>query len=171
MPAAGPNRWAIFGGLSIWSMGQSSIAIEASYKRPSSGTASFARAMLIRAARSDPNQGLARAPFTGLRVVAIRSVGLVVSSAASKRVAVPASDAHPSSANADAPDASTRNMLRRDNPVETIMSIAHATSERPPPSLRQPWLMPDRGDSRAPLRPSRGIFAPRTELGSTPVDL
>jgi len=171
MPAAGTSRSPIFGAISIASMRQSSIPIEASEKRPSSGAASFARAMLIRAARSEPNQGLARAPFTGLRVVAMRSVGLVATSAASKRVAVPASDAHPSSANADAPDASTRNMLRRDNPVGIIISIARATPERPPPSLRQPSLMPDRGESRAPVRPSRGIFAPRMELGSIPVDL
>ncbi len=41
-----------------------------------------ARATLI-LARSLPNQGLARAPFTGLRVVATSNVGLVESSAAS----------------------------------------------------------------------------------------
>src|SRR4051812_26223921 len=169
MPAAGPSRSPILGAISIASMRQSSIPIEASEKRPSSGAAIFARAMLIRAARSDPNQGLARAPFTGLRVVAIRSVGLVVSSAASKRVAVPTSDAQPSSANADAPDASQHATARQPRGNYHFNRARHIGA--PPPSLRQPSLMPDRGDSRAPVRPSRGIFAPHTELGSIPVDL
>jgi RNA polymerase primary sigma factor len=44
---------------------------------------------------------------------------LVVSSAASKRAPVPAIDAHPSSANSGAVDASTRNTLRRDTAFVT----------------------------------------------------
>src|SRR6266436_9828102 len=87
----------MFGTVSIASRRQSSRPIEASEKRPSAGAVSFARATLNFAARSGPNHGLARAPFTGLRVVATSSVGLVVSSAASKRAPVPAIDAHPSS--------------------------------------------------------------------------
>ena len=55
-----------------------------SEKRPSLGGVSLARATLSPAARSGPYQGLARAPFTGLRVVATRSVGLADRSAASK---------------------------------------------------------------------------------------
>src|SRR5436190_7993424 len=127
----------MFGTVSIASRRQSSRPIEASEKRPSPGAVSFARATVILAARSGPNHGLARAPFTGLRVVATSSVGLVVSSAASKRAPVPAIDAHPSSANTDAVDASTRNTLRRDTAtLGFIILIAHATLERPQPSLR-----------------------------------
>src|SRR5258706_2939386 len=122
----------MFGTVSIASRRQSSRPIEASENRPSAGAVSFARATLNFAARSGPNHGLARAPFTGLRVVAISSIGLVVSSAASKRAPVPAIDAHPSSANTDAVDASTRNTLRRDTAsLGFIISIAHATLERP----------------------------------------
>jgi hypothetical protein len=54
------------------------------WKRPSLGRVSLARATLSLEARSAPYQGLVRAPFTGLRVVATRSVGLADSSAASK---------------------------------------------------------------------------------------
>src|SRR5258708_4198529 len=137
MPAAGPSRSPMFGTVSIASRRQSSRPIEASEKRPSAGAVSFARATLNFAARSGPNHGLARAPFTGLRVVATSSVGLVVSSAASKGAPVPAIDAHPSSANTDAVDASTRNTLRRDTAtLGFIILIAHATLERPQPSLR-----------------------------------
>src|SRR6266853_724022 len=127
----------MFGTVSIASRRQSSRPIEASEKRPSAGAVSFARATLNFAARSGPNHGLARAPFTGLRVVATSSIGLVVSSAASKRAPVPAIDAHPSSANTDAVDASTRNTSRRDTAsLGFIISIADATLERPQSSLR-----------------------------------
>src|SRR6266516_7632736 len=66
-------------------MRQSSSPTEASESRPSAGGVSFACATIIADARSGPNQGLARAPFTGFRVVATMSVGLADSSEASKR--------------------------------------------------------------------------------------
>src|SRR3984893_128978 len=44
-------------------------------KRLSSGGTSFARATVIVEARSGPNQGFARPPFTGLRVVSTSNVG------------------------------------------------------------------------------------------------
>ena len=120
---------------------------------------SFARATLNFAARSGPNHGLARAPFTGLRVVATSSIGLVVSSAASKRAPVPAIDAHPSSANTDAVDASTRNTLRRDTASQGfIISIADATLEKPNHHSAGAWLEPYPGNSRAVMRPWRGSF-------------
>src|SRR5262245_38943373 len=132
MPPAGGSRSPIFGTVSIASIRQSSTPIEASEHRPRLGATALPRAMLIRAARSVPNQGLARALFTGLRVVAIKSVGLVVSSAASMRAPGPASDEHPSSANAEAADASTRSMRRREKVVVGFMILlARATSERP----------------------------------------
>src|SRR5262245_42484314 len=132
MPPAEGSRSPILGTVSIASRRQSSRPIDASEKRPSLGAVSLARAMLMRAERSVPNQGLARALFTGLRVVATRSVGLVVSSAASMRAPGPASDEHPSSANAEAADASTRNMRRREKVVVGFMILlARATSERP----------------------------------------
>ena len=138
---------------------QSSRPIEASENRPSAGAVSFARATLNFAARSGPNHGLARAPFTGLRVVATSSVGLVVSSAASKRAPVPAIDAHPSSANTDAVDASTRNTLRRDTASQGfIISIADATLEKPNHHSAGAWLEPYPGNSRAVMRPWRGSF-------------
>jgi len=92
----------------------------------------------MRAPRSDPNQGLARAPFTGLRVVATKSVGLVVSSAASRRAPVSANDAHPSSASPEAADASTRNMPRRDTAGSgPFIVIMRPIATRPQLSLRQ----------------------------------
>jgi hypothetical protein len=113
-------------------------------KRPSPGAVSFARATLIFAERSGPNHGLARAPFTALRVVATSSVGLVVSSAASKRAPVPAIDAHPSSANTDAVDASTCNTLRRDTAsLGFIILIADAALE----IAAGAWLEPYPGNS------------------------
>src|SRR5262249_774403 len=113
------------GTVSIAARRQSSRPTEASENRPSSGAMSFARAKLIFTARSGPNHGLARAPFSGLRVVATSSVGLVVSSAASNGVPGPAVDAHPSSANTDAVDASTRNTLRRDTAALDLDTTPH----------------------------------------------
>ena len=115
------------------SMRQSPRPTEASEKRPSSGRhqlcprdGSCVRRAPART-RASP-----RAPFTGLRVVAISSVGLAVSSAASKRAAVPASEEHPSSAHADAADASTRNMLRRETAaLRIVILIARSTAEGP----------------------------------------
>ena len=156
MPVAGPSRSPTFGAVSIASRRQSSKPIEASEKRPSPGAVSFARATLIRAARSVPNHGLARAPFTGLRVVAISSVGLVASAASSRRAPVPASDAQPSSANADAADPSTRSMLRRDTAAFGIIILtARAPWSAPTLVAVRAWLKPDRGNSRAVVRPRR----------------
>ena len=66
----------------------------------SSGGTSFARATVIAEARSGPNQGFARPPFTCLRVVVTSSVGSAESDEASKRVPLAASPAHPPSASA-----------------------------------------------------------------------
>src|SRR5258706_15441315 len=89
-----------------------------SEKRPSLGGVSLARATLSLGARSGPCQGVARAPFTGLRVVATRSVGLVERSAASKSappeestLAQPPTDAQ--SVNVEAAVASARSTARR----------------------------------------------------------
>src|SRR6202043_2034001 len=68
---------------------QSASPIAASDRRPSSGGTSFARATIIVEARSGPNQGFARPPFTGLRVVATSNVGSPDSADESKRGAVP----------------------------------------------------------------------------------
>ena len=54
---------------------QSASPTAASEKRPSSGGTSFARATVIAEARSGPNHGFARPPFTRLRVVVTSSVG------------------------------------------------------------------------------------------------
>jgi hypothetical protein len=62
---------------------QSPIPAAASEKRLSSGGTSFARPTVILVARSGPNQGFVRPPFTGLRVVATSNVGSAVSDAAS----------------------------------------------------------------------------------------
>src|SRR5262249_8042681 len=159
MPPAAGSRSPILGTVSIASRRQSSRPIEASAKRPSLGATSLARAMLMRAARSVPNQGLARALFTGLRVVAIKSVGLAVSSAASMRAPGPASDEHPSSAHADAADARTRNMLRRDTAISRIMILTARPIATQPPSRHAPVLAPDRGNSGAAVRPCREFRA------------
>ena len=58
---------------------QSPKPAAASEKRLSSGATSFARATVILVARSGPNQGFVRPPFTGLRVVATTNVGSAVS--------------------------------------------------------------------------------------------
>ena len=52
-------------------------------KRLSSGGTSFTRATVILVARSGPNQGFVRPPFTGLRVVATSNVGSAESDEAS----------------------------------------------------------------------------------------
>jgi hypothetical protein len=70
----------------------------ASDRRLSPGGTSFARATIIVEARSGPNQGFARRPFTGLRVVATSNVGSTDSADASKRGAVAPKSAHPPSA-------------------------------------------------------------------------
>src|SRR5262245_4177899 len=86
--------------------------IAANENRWSLGGARRARARLSEP-RSGPYQGLARAPFTGLRVVATRSVGLAESREASKRVPA-ATLPQPASASAAADDASARRSARRE---------------------------------------------------------
>ena len=82
-------------------------------KRPSSGGTSFARATVIVEARSGPNQGFARPPFTRLRVVATSNVGSAESDEASKRAPAP-KPAHPPSASKLVKDASPPRSARRD---------------------------------------------------------
>ena len=83
-------------------------------KRLSSGGTSFARATVILEARSGPNQGFVRPPFTGLRVVVTSNVGPDESGEASKRAPVAPTLAHPPSAIAPAEDTSPRRNSRRD---------------------------------------------------------
>jgi hypothetical protein len=64
-------------------MRQSPSPAAASEKRLSSGATSFARAIVILVARSGPNQGFVRPPFTALRVVATSNVGSTESDEAS----------------------------------------------------------------------------------------
>ena len=93
---------------------QSASPTAASEKRPSSGGTSFARATVIVEARSGPNQGFARPPFTGLRVVVTSNVGSAESDEASKRAPVAPKSAHPPSASTLAKDASPPRSARRD---------------------------------------------------------
>src|ERR1700691_5314313 len=95
-------------------MRQSTRPTEASENRLSSGGVSFKRATLMAGARSGPYQGLARPPFTALRVVATRSVGRADISEASKRGAFAAMPAQPPTASADAAEAAPRSMVRRE---------------------------------------------------------
>src|SRR5271166_5869049 len=80
---------------SIVSRRQSPSPTAESEKRPSSGGTSLPRASVIADARSVPNQGFARAPSTGLRVVATSKVGLTDSAAASRFAPVEESALHP----------------------------------------------------------------------------
>src|SRR6266568_4039227 len=95
---------------------QSASPTAASENRPPSGGVSLARATLIRA-RSAPYQGFARAPFTGLRVVATSSDGSPESSDRSTRAPVEARPAHPPSASAQPVEPSARNATRRERTV------------------------------------------------------
>ena len=78
------------------------------------GGSSVAFATVIAEPRSGPNQGLARPPFTALRVVATSNVGSPENDEASKRVAVAPKPAHPPSASMLPTDASPRRSARRD---------------------------------------------------------
>src|SRR5260221_13757529 len=93
---------------------QSPSPAAAREKRLSSGGTSFARATVIVEARSGPNQGFARPPFTGLRVVATSNVGSTESDEASKRAPVAPKLAHPPSASTLAEDPSPPRNARRD---------------------------------------------------------
>ena len=109
------NQIADLGDGSIVSNCQSTSPTDASENRPSSGGGvNLARATVIFDARSGPNQGLARAPLAGLRVVATRSAGLVTRSDASKRGPFEAMPAHPQSASAEAADVNPRSTQRRE---------------------------------------------------------
>src|SRR5262245_63715511 len=92
---------------------QSASPAAAREKRLSSGGTSFARATVIVEARSGPNQGFARPPFTGLRVVVTSIVGSTESDEASKRAPVAPRLAHPPSASALAEEPSPPRSARR----------------------------------------------------------
>ena len=109
-------------------------------KRLLSGGVSFAWAASVTPPRSGPNHGLARAPETGLRVVATRSVGLVARREASNcgpEAAMPAQPASPSAA-ARSPD-------------ELAQDLSHAAEDRTPPADMTPPALPwrRRGGIRA----------------------
>src|SRR3979411_310563 len=93
---------------------QSPSPAAAREKRLSSGGTSFARATVIVEARSGPNQGFARPPFTGLRVVVTSNVGPTERDEASKRAPVAPKLAHPPSASTLAKDPSLPRNARRD---------------------------------------------------------
>src|SRR5262249_27770268 len=78
------------------------------------GGTNFARASVIADPRSGPNQGFARPPLTGFRVVATSTVGSVDSAEASKRAPAAPKSAHPPSASALPEEASTPRNARRD---------------------------------------------------------
>ena len=70
--------------------------------------------MVIVEARSGPNQGFARPPFTGLRVVVTSNVGSSENDEASKRAPAAPTLAHPPSASTLAKEASPPRSARRD---------------------------------------------------------
>src|SRR5215471_15615850 len=126
--------------------------MEESEKRPWSGGTSLARAMVIAEARSVPNHGLARAPSTGLRVVATSRVGLPEISAASYRMPAEDSALHPtrgSTAASRAAGASARNTDRRHRPAVTAFTRSPLHLGRMQQRLTPLWLTLDRGESRA----------------------
>src|SRR3977135_620782 len=93
---------------------QSPSPAAAREKRLSSEGTSFSRATVIVEARSGPNQGFARPPFTGLRVVVMSNVGSTESDEASKRAPVAPKVAHPPSASTLAKGPSPARNARRD---------------------------------------------------------
>ena len=122
---------------------------------PSFGGVSFARATLIAFARSGPNHGLARPPFTGLRVVATEKGRRTGNGEASLRAPVAARLAQPPTASA-APDADrARSKARRDTAppgctgtrLVTPETLETAGRRRAP--LPAPYLPRHRGNSRA----------------------
>jgi hypothetical protein len=146
-------------------MRQSSSPTGASENPPSIGGVSFARATPSPVPRSGPNQGLPRAPFTGLRVVATRSTGVTESADASERVLpVDARPAHPPSVKVETAAVSARSTLRRETAgagvilLRTIASKLRTRRKRPGvendrasqgSSVPIACLPPDRGRSRA----------------------
>src|SRR5206468_5020947 len=99
---------------SIRSRRQSPSPTEARERRLSSGATSFARATVIVVARSGPNQGFVRPPFTGLRVVVTSNVGSTESDDASKRAPVAPKPAHPPTARALPADTNPPSRARRE---------------------------------------------------------
>ena len=79
----------------------------------------MARATAVLRPRSGPNQGCARAPLTGLRVVATSSVGRATMSEASNRGPVAAKPAQPPTASAVAVDARPRSAIRRETAMRS----------------------------------------------------
>src|SRR5260370_30433453 len=128
---------------STWSRRQSASPTAASERRPSSGGTSFARATVIAEARSGPNQGFARPPFTRLRVVVTSNVGSVESEEASKLAPVAPKPAHPPSASAPVRDESPASSARRDTTTSWCRKYATITRnlqeycpllDQPPPA-------------------------------------
>jgi hypothetical protein len=83
--------------------------------------------------RSGPNQGVARAPSTGLRLVATSRVGLVEISEASKRAPVDARLAQPASASTDAADPNPRTTDRRETAPAGHVTLRMITE------IPRPW--------------------------------
>src|SRR5258705_13482305 len=104
-PAVLSNRSPTWATGAIAAIPQSSSPTAASENRPSLGGVSFARPMFNADARSGPYQGIARAPFTGVRVVATRRTGSVERPDESKGGAFDAKPAHPASASGEPADA------------------------------------------------------------------
>src|SRR5215831_1361207 len=131
---------------------QSASPTAASEKRLSSGGTSFARATVIVEARSGPNQGFARPPFTGLRVVITSNVGSNESDEASKRAPAASRPAHPPSASTLAEDASPPRSARRDTLVSCCSKPRKITwnlREHCPPSTPASFLNHNGGEKWA----------------------
>ena len=94
-------------------------------------------------ARSGPNQGFARPPFTGLRVVVMSNVGSDDSDEASNRAPAAPTPAHPPSASTLATDASPPRSARRDT-IASCCSKSRAITrnlrEHCPPSAPASFL-------------------------------
>src|SRR5260370_6558347 len=127
---------------SIASRRQTSSPTEESEKRPAAGGVSFACATLKRDARSGPNQGFARAPSTGLRLVATSRVGLAETSEASKRAPVDARLVQPLSPSTEVVEASPRSTARREAARTGDVILRTAISRTTKPSLARPQGLP-----------------------------
>src|SRR5215468_2268712 len=145
------SKSPICGTASIEAMLHSPRPTAASENRLSSGGVKMARATVVRRARSGPNQGLARAPSTDLRVVATNSVGRAAMSDVSNRGPFAARPAQPPTASAAAADARPRSAIRRETAMRTggmrqsFLVRDMGTLDR----AERRFLTCDRGDNRA----------------------
>ena len=99
--------------------------------------------MVIVEARSGPNQGFVRPPFTGLRVVVMSNVGSDDSDEASNRAPAASTPAHPPSASTLATDASPPRSARRDTIASSCSksrAITRNLREHCPPSAPASFL-------------------------------